>query len=317
MSGTTILGTEAAGNPARLTATVPRQYVHRAAVAEVLLTGWRPTRDGFALTAQWPRGHSFFLVQPGRRYDPLIVAETVRQVGLLLAHAEFGVPLDHRFLMRELAFTADPEALRLGSAPAELDLEVTCSDIGRRGRHLSGMRYRVEIRQDGRWTAGGSAWFACSSAAVYRRLRGESRPPAAGRALTEPVCPALVGRVDAGDVVLSPADDEDRPAHGRASRWRLRVDQAHPVLFDHPVDHVPGMLLLEAARQAGQAVCSPTRVIPASLHSSFRKYVEPDQPCWIETGPTTTGPEGELRMTIIGRQHGEAVFAAGLTARAS
>jgi hypothetical protein len=316
MSGTTMLGTDPSGGPARLTATVPREYVHRAAVAEVLLTGWRPRRGGFALTAQWPRGHSFFLPQPGPRYDPLIVAETVRQAGLLLAHAEFGVPLGHRFLMRELGFTADPEALRLGPAPAELDLAVTCSDIGRSGRHLKAMRYRVDIRQDERWTAGGTAWFACTSAAVYQRLRKESRDSAARPVLTEPVRPELVGRVSARDVVLSPADDEDRPTEGAARRWRLRVDQAHPVLYDHPVDHVPGMLLLEAARQAGQAICAPRRVIPAALHSSFQKYVEPDQPCWIETGPTIACATGDLRMTITARQHGEAVFTAGLTARA-
>jgi 2-oxo-3-(phosphooxy)propyl 3-oxoalkanoate synthase len=316
MSGTTMLGTDPAGRAARLTAAVPREYVHRAAVAEVLLTGWRPRRDGFAVTAQWPRGHSFFLPQPGPRYDPLIVAETVRQVGLLLAHAEFGVPLGHQFLIRELGFTADPEALRLGPAPAELDLAVTCSDIGRNGRHLKGMRYRVDIRRDERWTAGGTAWFACTSAAVYQRLRKESRESAARPVLTEPVRPELVGRVSARDVVLSPADDEDRPAVGAVRRWRLRVDQAHPVLFDHPVDHVPGMLLLEAARQAGQAICAPRRVIPAARHSSFQKYVEPDQPCWIETGPTVARATGDLRMTIIARQHGEAVFTAGLTARA-
>jgi 2-oxo-3-(phosphooxy)propyl 3-oxoalkanoate synthase len=83
------------------------------------------------------------------------------------------------------------------------------------------------------------------------------------------------------------------------------------------VDHVPGMLLLEAARQAGLVVCAPRRVILAALHSSFqKKYVEPDQPCWIETGQTTiTGSPGDLRMMMIARQRGEAVFTAGLTVR--
>lgn len=38
--------------------------------------------------------------------------------------------------------------------------------------------------------------------------------------------------------------------------WPLRVDRTHPILFDHQLDHVPGMLLLEAARQAGFSAIS-------------------------------------------------------------
>ncbi|WP_281275492.1 AfsA-related hotdog domain-containing protein [Saccharothrix australiensis] len=37
---------------------------------------------------------------------------------------------------------------------------------------------------------------------------------------------------------------------GRSDSWLPRVDRRHPVLFDHPVDHVPGMALQEAGRQA-------------------------------------------------------------------
>ena len=49
-------------SPIDLTSIVPRQYVHRAAVSEVLLTGWRPgaAPQTFTVDAQWPRGHSLF-----------------------------------------------------------------------------------------------------------------------------------------------------------------------------------------------------------------------------------------------------------------
>ncbi len=36
----------------------------------------------------------------------------------------------------------------------------------------------------------------------------------------------------------------------------LIVDQDHPFFFDHPLDHVPGLLLLEGASQLGHAICN-------------------------------------------------------------
>ncbi|MFE6989647.1 AfsA-related hotdog domain-containing protein, partial [Streptomyces pharetrae] len=86
-----------------LTSTVPSELVHRAAVAEVLLTGWRRVDDSrFVMTAQWPRGHCFFTPVAGGYHDPLIGCETLRQIGLLLGHAEFGVPFGHQFLVRDI-----------------------------------------------------------------------------------------------------------------------------------------------------------------------------------------------------------------------
>lgn len=53
-----------------LTCTVPKEFVHRAAVAEVLLTGWRRVdATHFTVTAQWPRLHGFYSAVQGR-HDP-------------------------------------------------------------------------------------------------------------------------------------------------------------------------------------------------------------------------------------------------------
>ncbi|MFG2327721.1 AfsA-related hotdog domain-containing protein, partial [Streptomyces sp. NPDC048568] len=61
------------------TSTVPSELVHRAAVAEVMLTDWqRLTETRYTMRAQWPRGHSFFTPLNGN-HDPLIAAETIRQ----------------------------------------------------------------------------------------------------------------------------------------------------------------------------------------------------------------------------------------------
>jgi hypothetical protein len=282
-----------------LTSTVPRELVHRSAVAEVFLTGWRrETESRFTLTAQWPRAHSFFTSVNGC-YDPLLATETIRQVGSLLAHAEFGVPFGHQFLMWDLQCTLHPEHAMVGAAPADLRLDVICSQIRRRGTRLLGMHYQVSIHRGDDLVASGSATFDCTTPDVYQRLRG-SRALAQPLSLTQPVEAATVGRIVPGDVVLSPTD--------RPLRWQLRADTRHPVLFDHPVDHIPGMVLIEAARQATTSARTADAFRPTRMQAAFHRYAELDRPCWIEAEHLPQPRPGVDLFQVVGRQDGEPVF---------
>ncbi|MGW0599004.1 ScbA/BarX family gamma-butyrolactone biosynthesis protein [Streptomyces sp. NPDC002776] len=280
-----------------LTATVPRQLVHRAAVAETLLTGWRRTgTDQFRVAAQWPRAHPLHVSSDRTAYEPLLVTETVRQSGTLLAHTEYEVPLGYRFVLQELRVTTRPECLRVGRMPAEPDVDVQIFDVRQRAGRPAAFRLSAAVTIDDTQVA--SAYFAASwtSEPVYRRLRG-GRGAADVTALTPPpgLSPAEVDRTVPGDVVLAATD--------RPGRWQLRVDTAHPVFFDHPLDHVPGMLLLEAARQAVQVV-SGGKSVPVSYRATFDRYAELDRPTWIEA---ECGADGELQ--VLGVQGDSAVFA--------
>ncbi|AQS65697.1 ScbA/BarX family gamma-butyrolactone biosynthesis protein [Streptomyces pactum] len=308
-AGTALPASRAALRHGPLTTTVPRELVHRAAVAEVMLTDWKRLDDThFAMAAQWPRSHSFF-TPVGVHHDPLIAAETIRQIGALLAHAEFGVPFGHQFLMEELTLTVRPEQVRTGRAPAALDLDVTCTEVRTRGRRLSGLRYETTILREGRPAATGQISFTALAPAVYRRLRPEHVFSAGHRPipLTAPVAPQSVGRLSPADVVLSPTGDPDR--------WQLRVDTRHPVLFDHQVDHVPGMVLLEAARQAATAVLHRPSLLPAGLTCAFTKYAELDLPCLIDAlHLPRTAPGDPDTVLVTGHQDGHPVFSATVTA---
>lgn len=294
----------------QLTSTVPRQLVHRAAVAEVFLTGWSVLDEHRTrVLAQWPRAHSFYTPIEGR-HDPMLVGETIRQAGVLVAHAVRDVPMGHRFLMWGLHFTVHPENMALGVRPADLELCVDFTEIRHARNRLEGP-YTVTIRQDDRVVATGGARFTCTAPAVYRRLREARLTKSAGDggvagavtdggvagAAVTPLPPASVGRSSAFDVVLAPAPG-DAPG-----RWQLRVDTSHPILFDHPDDHVPGMVLLEAARQAAAAVAPGDGApYPLSMENTFDRYVEFDTPCWIEATPVTDG------VRVVGHQDGEQVF---------
>ncbi|MGP4013544.1 ScbA/BarX family gamma-butyrolactone biosynthesis protein [Streptomyces sp. 4N124] len=293
-----------------LTTTVPKELVHRAAVAEVMLTDWRREDDTcFAMAGQWPRGHSFFTPVGDGYHDPLIAAETIRQAGILLAHAEFGAPLDLHFLVSDLDVAVRLPHFRVGDAPASLDITVTCPDVRRRGSSLAGMRIEAEIRRDGHVAATGGGSLTCITPPVYRRLRSRRATGTAGRLpLTAPTAPQRVGRMSPTDVVLTPIAE--------AGRWQLRVDTRHPVLFDHPVDHVPGMLLMEAARQAAAATLEHSSFVPLSMANEFRRYVELDEPCLIEARRLPRTASGDDCVLVTGHQDAHVVFQSTVTASA-
>ncbi|MET7746257.1 ScbA/BarX family gamma-butyrolactone biosynthesis protein [Streptomyces sp. NPDC005385] len=288
----------------RLTCTVPKEFVHRAALAEVLLTGHTRLADNrFQVTAQWPRSHSFYTPLNGTHHDPLLAAETIRQVGAFLPHAEFGVPIGHQFLMRTFDLQVDPAHLHVGATPADLDIDVTFHDIRTRGTTHTAARYDAVVRRHGDTVATGSFTYTCITPQAYRRLRGNHghlHTP-----LTAPLPPQSVGRLSPTDVVLSPTTTPNT--------WQLRIDTRHPVLFDHPVDHAPGMLLAEAARQAAIAATPHTTpLIPTHIHSTYHHYVELDTPCHIHAQPLTPTPHGH-HTKITGTQNGKEMFHTTLT----
>ncbi|MFJ8547227.1 ScbA/BarX family gamma-butyrolactone biosynthesis protein [Streptomyces sp. NPDC093586] len=285
-----------------LTTTVPKEFVHRASIAEVLLTDWERQGDRhFTVAAQWPRGHSFF-TSVQNCHDPLMVAETFRQAGVLLAHTELGVPLGHQLLVRDLGVHVRPEHLGVSGVPASVELEMSCTNVRQRGGVLAECRYDAVIRRDGDFVGTAYGTVTCMAPTTYRRVRS-LHGPEAGRpplALTAPVAPQLVGRSSPKDVVLSPTKKPDQ--------WRLRVDRSHPILFDHPLDHVPGMLLLEAARQSASATLGHAS-LPLLVESEFERYVELDAPCLIETSRLPgAGPAGEEAVAVVARQAGEPAF---------
>ncbi|MFJ9813383.1 ScbA/BarX family gamma-butyrolactone biosynthesis protein [Streptomyces sp. NPDC101158] len=269
-----------------LTTTVAREYVHRAALSEVLLTGWTKTgRDAFTVTAQWPRSHSFYVSEHGM-HDPLLLCETARQAGTLLAHVGYSIPLGHQLSWSRVQFAINPHALRVEGTPADIELHVTCSDIRlHRGVPVT-MTMHMEAVRSNSLLAVASVRFGSHSPAVYQRLRAgkgdTSEVFARAPQPPEPVSRSTVGRLRKQDIVLAPTPNR--------LRWQLRVDTSHPVLFDHALDHVPGMLMLEAIRQAGHAT-EPERagtIMPTSMDVSFNRYIEFDEPCWIEAESVDT-----------------------------
>ncbi|WP_265558980.1 ScbA/BarX family gamma-butyrolactone biosynthesis protein [Streptomyces hygroscopicus] len=255
--------------------TVERELVHRTSVAEVLLTDVRARgARHFCAAAAWTRSHPTFPRGRDDRHSPWMVVETLRQLGIYVPLRHFDVPPTARFLITDVSFdldvTAEPRAPHGAS-------EITClasvqdvrTDPG--ATMVTGLRMRVDFLAGSRRFAQAAGGARFLDAGRYAALR----PPtaltvAAGRGPRPE--PALLGLESRSDVVISLGEDG------------LLVDPAdprHPFFFDHGTDHVPGMALLEAARQA-VALRSGGRLIrPVSCRMTALRFTEHAPPAVI------------------------------------
>lgn len=228
--------------------TLDRTLVHRDSIAEVLLTDLVRLGDTeFLVAAQWPRSHRVYRPDRIGRHDPMLILESIRQSGLAVSHFAFGVGFDQQSLMRDVSFVLDqqtePRALLRAT---NLAISVSCGDVLIRAGRLRGMTIALSFAADDLRFATGRGTIRWISARSYAalRARGGSRLDWDQLRWSSTIPPRLPSPIRAEPDVLITAEA------GPGSRRRLVVPLDHPVYFDHPLDHAPGMLLIDAAWQA-------------------------------------------------------------------
>lgn len=262
--------------------TVAREAVHRASVAEVLLTDVRALGgDRFVAAVQWPRSHPTFPHGPDGRHHPLMVAETLRQLGIYLPSRHFATPAGAHFVIRDLSFTLDPAAEpRAEHGATDVVCRAAVTDVRTTpcGRFVTGLRLDIGLLVDGTpfARAGGTARFLDPPAyETARRAASEATaPPRAGvlarpspRSVAVPAARDVLVVREAGVLRLDPAD--------------LR----HPFFFDHWSDHVPGLVLLEAARQAAALATEGVHTRPVGCRLRALRFTEFAPPARVECVP--------------------------------
>lgn len=224
----------------------------------------RFSESGFTGFAQWPRWHVFYGRRDGK-VDSAMVAETLRQLTVLISHSGLGVPLGQQFLMPGMAVNLSPAAYIDSSVPADVTITARISGVRTSARGVGAFNITADFHVEGRSVASGEASARIVDPAVYGRYRKGQVPDPAPAAFA-PVDPARVGHNSVWNVVLGAGSD--------VNRWPLRFDISNPVLFDHPLDHVPGVLLIEAARQALRLTFGDPTLDLMTFRSTFFSVAE-------------------------------------------
>lgn len=296
------------------TATVPRQLVHRSAICEVFLTDSAFLgEDAFVLATQLPRVHSYYSdhTSSPAAYDPLLLMECCRQGAVYLAHRYWDVSTDNKFILNESEIRiTDPAALIIGAHPGHAILRAKISDRKHREETLVGFSLHVTVSVDGREAAEVDIAIQWMPSAAWDKLRDRGRaalalPQAPAPQPSRRLAPASVARLSERNVLLG-----DVAVTGMDVTAGVVVDQAHPGLFDHPLDHVPGMLLFEALRQTAIVSAhellglSPSRLSAVACQGQFIRFAEFELPtvCRAELAAPSSLSAGLASVEITASQ---------------
>ncbi|MFF3446623.1 ScbA/BarX family gamma-butyrolactone biosynthesis protein [Streptomyces sp. NPDC002667] len=296
--------------------TAPRRPADPGAITGVLITDWQQTgTDTFVLGAQWPRGHAFYTPIAGVWHDPLLAAESLRQASLLVGRSYDGIPRGHRWAVSELDIEVAPAGLLAHHRPSTFQLEMARVPDPAPGAGtapgtggVTAMTMEAELlRDDDTFVGAGRIGLRILPPTARTHPHAiRPGPPTGPPLLPRALPPPVVGRLNTRDVTLGiPATRSEQGVHV----WQLRIDPTHPALPDEPTGHIPVMLLLEAARQAAQAVSTPYRVLPIEIRSTFHHPVELHSPCTITATPLRQyDATEETAVRVTGTQNGVQAF---------
>jgi hypothetical protein len=273
--------------------TVSRRLVHRDFIDHVLLTDvLRLEERRFLCGARMPQSHTYFneCGGPAVASGLLLSAEMGRQAGIAISHQFLGVSTSFSYILRHLTCTMERPGLGLVMSPqlANVVMEIRLRDCTyRRTGELIGLimecvSYRAGVRMQ---HAAGEWIFVPKK--VYQKLRGhvpEGCESGSSAPCTERIDPAAVGRARRENIVISALSET--PVGVFAAD--LIVDTGHPYFFEHSLDHVSGMLLLEACNQIGTAVArdrcgwAPPEIVCKGFGARFHRFAELKTPVKLE-----------------------------------
>ncbi len=266
-----------AGNQSRR---VAPELVHKRVVAEAFVTSVAAHANGWTAHARLPGRHSFHADSVGRQsgyYDPLLVLEALRQGCIAASHLLYDVPLDFHYTVRYYDFSVlDLAALESGPESLDVEFNTVVRKEFRRGDHaqVNGLDVAAIAARGGTKAMELFGAFGWMPEEAWQRMRAGSRwEPVPQPSATDPL---TVGRTRSANVVIG------KPVQlsGDGSTCApIVVDIHNPTFFDHPLDHLPGGLILEACRQLSLADLGPRAaktVGPSRLRCDFHSFAEMD-----------------------------------------
>lgn len=290
--------------------TVSRALVHRAAVTEVFLTDGCRVEDTerVLIAAQWPRSHALYGPDLAGFSDPVLLVETVRQAAIYTAHRFHDVPLTYRFIFCDLDFQIeDPALMRVGGTPLRVVLDGRFTPDTNQSTKRFGARFEIALDVNGRHCGRASVRLLAVGEELYTTLRYRNRTPGGGPPSRQArtLLPATeVGQVRPENVLLSSAGP---------GTYGMHLDTEHPGYFEHASDHVPGMALVEAFRQAGHQLLRQSgdarTYLMTACEVSFDCFGELDAPITIQAYEVLADTAPGDRLVRLTATQGERTLA--------
>ncbi|WP_462189162.1 MULTISPECIES: AfsA-related hotdog domain-containing protein [unclassified Frankia] len=313
-------------SPGKVSIPLPPQHlVHQPGTPEgYVLGGGYGVEHSFMLSTELPDAHPLFNDSLTSLHDVHFVTDVVRRTINFVAGRYFGIPEDRPAVSTSATINVtDLAPWRRGSGTTHVVVDMRVRPVDT----ADGIPGALETSCTA--SIGGRSCYTVQARLVFlppdfyrdQRARGRAEslrdrvddpytakftgPPAPRQddvVFPDAVLPEAVGRTDARNVVVG----EPHLIGSKGLRLEIRPDSDDPVFFDHGVDHVPCVLLIEVSRQAAVLAAGELRgfagAFCAITHWSggFRGFAETDLPLRVTAtpGPTTRDPQGRPSVTV-------------------
>ncbi|GDY29626.1 AfsA-related hotdog domain-containing protein [Gandjariella thermophila] len=290
---------------------IARRTVHKAGIEEVMVTDSASlSTEEFLVAAELPTAHSYYsdTTTPALRFELMPLLEACRQAGYAVIHRHLGLPTDRRFIIRGYQMHLCPEIL-FAARPRPIRVSINCrvERSWERAGRVAGMHLGYSMSTpDGEPIGTARVALYWVGPAQWAQMRAESRarqgmPDEIGAAPVwgTPVPARSVGRDCDRNVVLADVDCRD----GRFAAGVV-VNPGNHGMFEHEQDHVPGMVLMEAARQSAMVAVAEAVGLPpealsvAGIDAQFTAMAELDLPLRITASARTATSGGAPVGTV-------------------
>lgn len=295
--------------------------VYKRAPEQAFVSDWLWDRDAglFKIAARLPLAHARFSDTATPHHDIVLVAEVLNQAGVIVASNLLSVPLDTQFLLHRFEVVLDPvnnsirtsDSVRMVLSMDRQSNFKTRPD-GRTTRASMSTTCTIDDKASGHCEVTGIFVSPQTYEALARgRKVGAQTPRGSAPAARE----SNTGRSNLTNSVITPLAGERE----RGYVTTVVADEDDPTFFDQPLDHLPGLLLFEAAKQsATAAIChdrgvDSDRVVISAAEFAFTRFAElhGETRCHIDV--TRGVQEIGLEFEHDGRRVCQATLAAEVT----
>jgi hypothetical protein len=260
-----------------------------------------------------PTTHPYYTDSPDQVRDPLFLAEFIRQGVEVIARTFLNVPEADHLILKDIDLVLDPAFLLTPDRNAvdiRVSLQADQLRCNRRGRiYAIDGPFVATIGGTPAATYDGTIAFIAPD--VFGALRGGKSAPPFGDPVgyVEPQDAGSLGKKADKHVLIGSA------AARRDGHTAVILPQARPPFYDRPLDHYPGMVMAEAARQLVTRTAYLTRdVMPhevriGAVKMDFQAFAECDTPPILRAVATTRTPRGQwFDVTVSQADQTRAVF---------
>lgn len=283
---------------------------------EMLISHVGSTQSHYVAKGTIPSNHSHFgdVSQPHADISGYI--ELVIQATEVIAQCEIGLDCDTIFVLRDVNIEITPEIRKIERLNSEPLAMVSVSKQNIR-TNSSGLSYAIDgpfyCSIEGKLAAIVHGTVATLTPATYAALRGVPNtrvlsPPKR----STPTAPVRVGRARPENVLI------ERLIINKKHATAYISPEQHPSYFDRPLDHYPGMMTAEAARQVAVALASDYWDVDAyqvrtyQSQLQFRSFAELDVPPLLNA-TISRYQKSEIEISVLARQGGRIVLHASFT----